>query len=138
MIHSKDFNFSFSGLKTAVLYDFKKRIFKIRKNKEYIRQMCAETQQAIIDVLIKKTLRAVKNYGAKTVILGGGVVANKELRKQFKEKIEKDISNSKLYIPDSKFCTDNAAMTAINSFFHQKEKRNWKKIKARADLRVGR
>jgi len=136
MIHSKDYNFSFSGLKTAVLYDFRKRNPKVRKNKDYIRQICAETQQSVIDVLIRKTIKAVKNYRIKSIILGGGVIANNELRKQFREKIKKEVPGLKLYIPDPKFCTDNAAMVAVVSFFHRKEKKNWKGIKARADLRI--
>ena len=136
MIHSKDYNFSFSGLKTAVLYDFRKRSLKVRKNKDYILQICAEAQQSVIDVLIRKTVRVLKNYRIKSVILGGGVIANNELRKQFREKIKKEFPTVKLYIPDPKFCTDNAAMVAVVSFFHRKEKKDWKKIKARADLRI--
>lgn len=137
MIKSKDYNFSFSGLKTAVLYEFKKRTPQIRKNKKYIRAVCAETQQAVIDVLLYKTLKAAKNYGVKNIILGGGVTANQELRKQFEKKIKKEIPGSKIYIPTLEFCTDNAAMTAMAYFFHQKEKKNWQKIKAKADLRIG-
>lgn len=136
MIHSKDYNFSFSGLKTAVLYDFRKRSPKVRKSKNYIRQICAETQQSVIDVLIRKTVRVLKSYRIKSVILGGGVIANNELRKQFREKIKKEFPTVKLYIPDPKFCTDNAVMVAVVSFFHRKEKKDWKKIKARADLRI--
>jgi len=136
MIKSNNYNFSFSGLKTAVLYEFKKRTPRIRKNKEYIRELCAETQQAVIDVLIYKTLKAVKNYKVKTIILGGGVTANKELRKQFNKKIKKDLPDVEIFLPDFKFCTDNAAMTALNSFFRLREKKNWQKIKARADSRI--
>lgn len=136
MIHSKDYNFSFSGLKTAVLYDFKERSPKIRKDKNYIRQICAETQQSVIDVLIYKTIKAVKNYGIKSIILGGGVTANKELRKQFVKKTGKEFPDLKLYIPNSEFCTDNGVMVAVVSFFHRKDKKNWKKIKAQADLRI--
>ena len=99
--------------------------------------MCREAQQAIIDVLIKKTLKAAKNYKAKSIILGGGVVANNELRKQFKEKFGKEIPYSKFYIPDSEFCTDNALMTGIAAYFNRRKKKNWKKIKADANLRIG-
>jgi len=138
MMYQKNYDFSFSGLKTAVLYDFRSRSSKIRKSKEYIRSMCAEIQQAIIDVLIHKTLKAAKNYyKVKSIILGGGVVANTELRKQFKEKIEKELKNVKFFIPETEFCTDNAAMVAITAFFNQKKKtKNWKKIKANANLRI--
>ena len=103
--------------------------------------MSCEIQQAIIDVLIHKTLLAAKKYKAKTIILGGGVTANNELRKQFKAKIEKEIPNSKFQIPDSKLCTDNAAMIAITAYYHWlKEKKSRikkrKKIKADANLRI--
>ena len=138
MIKSKDYDFSFSGLKTAVLYDFKKRPKKTRTSKEYIREMAKEIQQAVVDVLIEKTIKAAKEYKAKTIILGGGVTANKELRKQFKEKIKKDIINSKLLIPDPKLCTDNAAMIAVAGYSNWLEgkKKNWKQIEADANLRI--
>ncbi|MCD6429100.1 hypothetical protein J7L09_00195, partial [bacterium] len=73
MIHSKDYDFSFSGLKTAVLYDFKKRPKTIQKSKEYKIMMAKETQEAIVEVLVSKTLRAAKEFKAKSIILGGGV-----------------------------------------------------------------
>ena len=134
MLKSKDYDFSFSGLKTAVLYDFKKRPKKIRVSKEYIKEMAKEIQQAIIDVLIKKTIRAAKNYQVKTIMLGGGVASNKELRKQFKEKIKRDAPRSKLLIPNPEFCTDNAAMIAVAGYFNKKK--SWRKIKAEPNLRI--
>ena len=138
MIYTKDYDFSFSGLKTAVLYEFKKRSPKIRGSKKYIREMCFEVQQAVIDVLIKKTMKAAKNYKAKSIIIGGGVAANKELRKQFAEKIRKEIPYSKFYIPDSEYCTDNGLMAAIAAYYRRKGKtKNWKKIRANANLKIG-
>ena len=83
-MHTKDYDFSFSGLKTAVLYETKDK----KLTKEYVGHMCAEIQQAIIDVLLKKTLQAAKDYKAKTIILGGGVSANSELRSQLKSKVK--------------------------------------------------
>ena len=136
MIHQKNYDFSFSGLKTAVLYDFKNRKPKERRSKKYIQAMCHEAQQAIIDVLIKKTLKAAKNYKAKSIILGGGVVANNELRKQLEEKTEKEIPYSKTYIPASELCTDNALMAGVAAYFNRGKKKNWKKIKADANLRI--
>ena len=65
--------------------------------------MAAEVQQAIIDVLVKKTMKAVKDFNAKSLILGGGVSANKELRKQFKNKLDKESSNIKFICPKTKF-----------------------------------
>ncbi|PIR01927.1 MAG: tRNA (adenosine(37)-N6)-threonylcarbamoyltransferase complex transferase subunit TsaD [Candidatus Nealsonbacteria bacterium CG_4_9_14_0_2_um_filter_37_38] len=137
MIYQKNYDFSFSGLKTTVLYDFKNRSQKIRKSKQYIQQMCAEVQQAVIDVLIHKTLKAARNYKIKTIILGGGVAANAELRKQFKEKVKKEIPDSKCYIPDSKLCTDNAAMVGAAVYFHwPKDKISQQKTIAKANLRL--
>jgi len=130
MIHQKNYDFSFSGLKTAVLYEFRKQTPETQKSKQYIQAMCAEVQQAIIDVLLAKTKKAVRDYGAKTVILGGGVVSNDELRKQFKKAF-----NVLVMMPAKKFCTDNAVMTAITAYFHlQKGGKPRKNIEAKADL----
>lgn len=128
MINQKNYDFSFSGLKTAVLYNYKNQPEKIRKSKKYIQAMCAETQQAVIDVLIHKTLKAARNYQARTIILGGGVTANDELRKQFKKKFN-------VLVPPKKFCTDNAAMIAVAAYFHLKKKLK-RKIEAKANLRL--
>ena len=133
MINTKDYDFSFSGLKTAVLYSYQKS--KI-KNQKYIQQMCFEVQQAIIDILIKKTIKAAKNYKVKTIILGGGVSANKELRKQLKEKIQKDIPNTKCLIPDTALSTDNALMIAVVGYFNRTKKIAWQKLSVNANLRV--
>lgn len=86
MINSNDFDFSFSGLKTAVLYLVKKNKEQLIK-KRFIQSVCAESQQAIIDVLIFKTVQAVKKHRAKSVLLSGGVAANQELRKQLKSRV---------------------------------------------------
>jgi N6-L-threonylcarbamoyladenine synthase len=118
MFYTKDYDFSFSGLKTAVLYDYKKRNAKERKSKNYIQAMSAEIQQAIIDVLLKKTIKASRDYKVKTIMLGGGVVANQELRTQFQNKIQSD-TNFTLQIPDLKFCQDNGAMIAITGWFNR-------------------
>ncbi|MDP2910393.1 MAG: tRNA (adenosine(37)-N6)-threonylcarbamoyltransferase complex transferase subunit TsaD [bacterium] len=133
MISQKNYDFSFSGLKTAVLYNYKKQKPKIRKSKHYIQEMSKEIQQAVIDVLIKKTIRAAKEYNVKTIILGGGVSANEELRKQFKSQWK-----GNLLIPEKKFSTDNAVMTAITGYYNylQGKIRKPEKIKADANLRI--
>ena len=157
MINSKDYDFSFSGLKTAVLY-------KVRDKKEcpsssnssghsalrasgsmrrdFVSEMCFEIQQAIIDVLIKKTINAARNYKVKTIILGGGVSANSELRSQFemqnsKIKNQNDNSKFKIIYPPKNLSTDNALMIAITAFFHKNKKVQWQKLKAKANLRIG-
>jgi len=138
MIYQKNYDFSFSGLKTAVLYNFKNQPLKIRKSKDYIQKMSAEVQQAVIDVLIYKTIKAAKNYKAKTIILGGGVTANQELRKQFKRKVEKEIPGTKYLLPDIKFSTDNAVMIALTAYFNYLKEgiKKWKEIEADANLRI--
>lgn len=138
MIHQKNYDFSFSGLKTAVLYHFKNQPLKIRKSKKYIQEICKEVQQAIIDVLIYKTIRAAKEYRAKTIIIGGGVAANEELRKQFKEKIKKELSGLQYLKPAIQFSTDNAAMVAVAGYFGwlKSQKKNWSEIRANANLKM--
>ena len=138
MIHQKNFDFSFSGLKTAVLYDFKNRPVKVRKSKKYVQEIAAETQQAIIDVLIFKTLKAAKKYQAKTIILGGGVTANDELRKQFNPKLKTLNSKLNFLVPPKIFCTDNAAMVAMAGYFNylKGKRKNWENIKVNANLKI--
>ena len=133
MINSNDYDFSFSGLKTAVLYAVKDK----KLDEKLVEEMCVEVQQAIIDVLIKKTIKATKDFKAKTIILGGGVSANKELRRQLKVEIEKHAPNTQYLIPDTVLSTDNALMIAVTAFFHKNKKsKNWKKLKANANLRI--
>ena len=134
MIGTKDYDFSFSGLKTAVLYADRK---VENKTKEYKTQMAAEVQQAIIDVLIKKTIKAVKDFGAKSLILGGGVSANQELRKQFKAKLYKESPATEFFVPKPNLSTDNGLMTAIAGYFHKTKKTAWQKLSAQANLRIG-
>ena len=126
MINTKDYDFSFSGLKTAVLYYLQKN-----KNQDK-KQMSAEVQQAIIDVLIKKTLKAAKDYKVKTLILGGGVSANQELKKQF----EKAVEEIDLIFPPANLSTDNGLMIAVTAWFHHKKTAPWKTLKANANLRI--
>ncbi|MFA6027316.1 MAG: tRNA (adenosine(37)-N6)-threonylcarbamoyltransferase complex transferase subunit TsaD [Patescibacteria group bacterium] len=108
MINSADFDFSFSGLKTAVLY------FKRDNTKYNINNVCASLQQAIIDVLIDKLSKAAQKYQTKTVLLAGGVAANKTLRNQAQKTFKK------LLIPDIALCTDNAAMVAAATALRKK------------------
>jgi len=135
MFYSKDYDFSFSGLKTAVFYLIK----KLRKiSEKEIVSISAETQQSIIDVLIKKTLKATRDYNAKSVILGGGVSANDELRRQFQSIIENQKLRKKFLVPQKKLCTDNALMVGICAYYHwlKKKGESWEKIKVDANLRI--
>jgi len=137
MIGHKNYDFSFSGLKTAVLYLTQNQKSKI-KNQNFVQELCYEVQQAIIDVLTEKTLRAAKEYKAKTIILAGGVAANSELRKQFEFKIKNLKFKIHFLVPEMKLCTDNGAMIAMAAYFHKEKAtiKNWGEIKANANLRL--
>jgi len=134
MLKSKNYDFSFSGLKTAVLYDFKKRSKRTGRSREYVGAMAQEIQQSIIDVLIEKTIKATKGFKAKTILLGGGVICNKELRRQFKK--APALLKTEMLMPACGLCTDNAAMIAAAAFFHKQEKIPWQKARAEANLRI--
>ncbi|MDP2934362.1 MAG: tRNA (adenosine(37)-N6)-threonylcarbamoyltransferase complex transferase subunit TsaD [bacterium] len=147
MISHKNYDFSFSGLKTAVLYLVEKlAVRSSRKNKprisnlepNIVSELCHEAQQAIIDVLILKTINAAKEYQAKTIILAGGVAANSELRKQFELKMKNEKLKTDFLVPPMSLCTDNGAMIAIAAYFNRKKIKssNWKTIKADANLRL--
>jgi len=130
MINSNNFDFSFSGLKTAVLYAVRKQKIKNIKQKTII---AAEFQQAVIEVLVAKTIRASRKYNAKTILIGGGVAANNLLRQEMKKAIKTYLPKTKLYIPNYDLCTDNAAIVGICVYHIHKKKvkklNNWKKIK---------
>ena len=137
MLNQKNYDFSFSGLKTAVLYKMKEKGNRVPK-RELGSLMAKEVQQAIIDVLLKKTIKAAKDYRAKTIILGGGVAANSELRKQFKLKIKNLKLKINFLVPSKQFCTDNAVMTGIAGYYNYLQGKTKKpaKIKAEANLRI--
>jgi len=135
MKHDKNYDFSFSGLKTAVLYDFKKRTEKEKKDKNYIIEMCYEIEKSIIDVLVFKTMKATENLKIKTVLLGGGVSANKELIKEFKKQCK--IKKIKFSAPLSKFSSDNASMIALSALFSPNTKIiSWQKMKPNSNLKI--
>lgn len=135
MIHDKNYDFSFSGLKTAVLYDFKKRTEKERADKEYVNEMAHEIQNAVIDVLTSKTMKAAEELEAKSVILGGGVSANKELIKEFKKRCKKEKLNC--IVPLPKFSGDNASMIGLTALISPNVKKvSWQKLKPNSNLKI--
>lgn len=112
MIHSGDYNFSFSGLKTAVLYhlrDFPK------DTEEGKMALAREFEDAVAEVLISKTKKALEEFGPKTLVIGGGVIANDKIRGDF-EKLMEDYPETKLLIPEKSLTTDNAVMIAIAGY----------------------
>jgi N6-L-threonylcarbamoyladenine synthase len=133
MLNSQNFDFSFSGLKTAVLY--RVNDLKEKYSLEDIRPAVAhEFQNAVIEVLVKKTIKAAKEHGIQTVMLSGGVAANKLLREELKKKC--DENGLVCHLPDLKYTTDNAAMIAIAGYFKNKKikKPDWKSVQADANL----
>jgi len=104
-------DFSFSGLKTSVLNHCNRLKQKEELSDEQIDNICAAFQQAVIDVLMEKTIGAARSAGISTVALGGGVSANQSLRRQMSERCEEQGCN--LHLPSIQNCTDNAAMIAF-------------------------
>ncbi|OGI88461.1 tRNA (adenosine(37)-N6)-threonylcarbamoyltransferase complex transferase subunit TsaD [Candidatus Nomurabacteria bacterium RIFCSPLOWO2_01_FULL_33_24] len=133
MINSNDYDFSFAGLKTAVLYKVKKIPRLTNKTKI---EIAKEFQEAVIDVLIRKTIRAVKEYKIKTVILGGGVSANKQIQEAFKKTCQKN--NIQLFFPTIEMTTDNALMIAIAGYLRSIKNKtlNIKDLSAEGNLRL--
>jgi len=114
-------NFSFSGLKTSILY-FIQRHTKENPNfiKEHLEDICASVQHTIVEILMAKLQKAAKATGIKEIAIGGGVSANSEIRKRIKE-AEHQLG-WKTYIPKFEYCTDNAAMIGIVGYFKYLEK----------------
>jgi N6-L-threonylcarbamoyladenine synthase len=154
MMHSKDFNFSFSGLKTAVLY----LIEKIKKDKtqcqgstltsEIKRKIACEFENAAIEVLIHKTKKTIDKYKIKNILVGGGVSANQHLRNEMQKIIDNLNTNldarhpsspCKLYFPPKELTGDNSLMIGIAAYFRYLNKKKFPrpdKIKAEGKLRL--
>lgn len=122
MIDKHNLEMSFSGLKTACLYTFNelKEKFPKRKWPQIKKEFAKEFQEAVVDVLVAKTIKAAKKYQAQTIILGGGVSANKQLREGLAESIKRNLDKVKFYCPDMTLTGDNAAMIAMAGYYHQK------------------
>ena len=127
MINAKNYDFSFSGLKTSVLY-------YLRDNVNYKKEdVAASFQEAAIDVLVYKTMRAAKGFGAKSITLAGGVAANKSLRKALG--IESRKLKTNFFVAPMEFNTDNAAMIAVASYIqHLRGRRRPLRAKGNLDL----
>jgi len=145
MINSNDFNFSFSGLKTSVLYYWQKRDKSLPASL-HKQAVCKAFQDSAVDVLTVKTIKAAKKYQPKTIILAGGVAANKKLRETLKEKISNSFQNTQFFVPPFALCGDNAAMIGTAAYQrYLKHKKfgqltelanSWKELEADANLKL--
>ena len=114
------FDYSFSGIKTSILYFLQKQK---QQNPNFIQEnladLCASIQHAIVEILIDKLKLSIKEYNVKSVSLAGGVSANSELRKRFVETVTS--MQAKAYVPAFQYCTDNAGMIAVAAYFKYKK-----------------
>ena len=110
------YNFSFSGLKTSILYFIQKQE-KSNPNfiQENLNDLCASVQKTIIEILLKQITAVAKEYNIRDIAIAGGVSANSELRLKIQELGNKEGWNT--FIPRFEYCTDNAAMIAITAKF---------------------
>lgn len=141
MLNSNNYNFSFSGLKTAVLYHLKgisnkkkddKLSFDLSDNQ--IQNISASFQEAVVDTLSKKTLKAVKGVKAKSIILSGGVAANSSLRRRLKEESENIGIN--FLSADAKYQTDNGVVIAVAAYMRHASNKKEYKIEAQPNLKI--
>ncbi|MCL5667094.1 MAG: tRNA (adenosine(37)-N6)-threonylcarbamoyltransferase complex transferase subunit TsaD [Patescibacteria group bacterium] len=136
MINSKDYNFSFAGLKTAVLYYLRDnpptaKSYKLKTN------VCASFQQAVVDVLAAKTLRAANEFKARSISLSGGVSANLALRKSLN--LKSKTFNLKFFAPPLSLTGDNAeiiGMAAAFMLFNGYKPKSYKAVKADPNLEL--
>lgn len=137
MINKNNLDFSFSGLKTALYYQLKKD----KKWQKRINEYCFYYQEAINEVLIKKSLRAINKYKVKSFLLAGGVSANLDLRENMKTEIKLNFPKIDFFVPNMKYTTDNASMIASAAYFIYKKNKeksfiSWKKLKADPNLKL--
>jgi N6-L-threonylcarbamoyladenine synthase len=145
MIHDKNYDFSFSGLKTAVLYYYRDNVDQsISKNAVFAKKekaqlaiakadIAASFQQAAVDVLIAKTIRAARDAGARSIILCGGVAANKFLRKHLQRESKK--IGCRFFVPDFKYNLDNGAMIAAAGYMAYLRKKKYP-LRANGNLEI--
>jgi N6-L-threonylcarbamoyladenine synthase len=127
-LEERSFDFSFSGLKTSVLYalrriDFEKKREELKEEqpesyRKLLSDFCASFQTCVVEVLVEKTFRAAKAKNVRSVAVAGGVGANSELRRKMRERAESEKIN--LFFPRMEFCTDNGAMVAMSGYLKLK------------------
>ncbi|HSE56929.1 MAG TPA: tRNA (adenosine(37)-N6)-threonylcarbamoyltransferase complex transferase subunit TsaD [Candidatus Paceibacterota bacterium] len=115
MLHSKDYDFSFSGIKTATLYATKDKTLTDSEQKAVAR----EFEDAVVEVLVKKTAAAIEEFNIQTLVVGGGVAANTYLREQLEIMRTKNFPHLTLSFPAKGLSTDNSVMIAMASYYRQ-------------------
>ncbi|MCA9357148.1 tRNA (adenosine(37)-N6)-threonylcarbamoyltransferase complex transferase subunit TsaD, partial [Candidatus Kaiserbacteria bacterium] len=109
MLHTDDFDFSFSGLKTAVRYAVQNK----EMSPDEIAALARDFEDAVATVLVKKTLSAIDTHGAKTLIVGGGVSANQHIKREFESALLTNYPDVTSYFPKPGLSTDNSIMIAL-------------------------
>lgn len=127
MLSKESLDFSFSGIKTAVLYhcqgqDMKGQNKVASMSQKEISDIAASFQKAVVDVLVEKTRRAAEQAQAETILLGGGVAANTALRDGLQLMCDSSKPPRKLMIAEKRYCTDNAVMVASLAYHKYKAK----------------
>ncbi len=113
-VKGKEFDFSFSGIKTSVLYYLREIEFEKNRNEKLLNDICASFQEAVVNSLADKTFNAARKYGVKNISVSGGVSANSELRKKFNSQNKNGYN---VYFPEPEYSTDNAAMIGLTAYY---------------------
>ncbi|MFA7285220.1 MAG: tRNA (adenosine(37)-N6)-threonylcarbamoyltransferase complex transferase subunit TsaD [Candidatus Paceibacterota bacterium] len=141
MIYSKDFNFSFSGLKTAVLYlirDLKIANPNVMENQNTKNDIALEFENAVVETLVHKTKKAILKYKTKNLIIAGGVSANKHLKNEINKMLKKLDFETQVFFPKKELTGDNSIMIAMAGFlkYTKNKTKIYKNIKAEGNLKL--
>lgn len=141
MIYSKDFNFSFSGLKTAVLYlihDLKVANPNVMENQDTKSDIALEFENAVVETLVHKTKKAILKYKTKNLIIAGGVSANKHLKNEMNKMLKNLDFETQVFFPKKELTGDNSIMIAMAGFlkYTKNKTKIYKNIKAEGNLKL--
>jgi N6-L-threonylcarbamoyladenine synthase len=139
MLRDPHDDFSFAGLKTAARYFLRANQEKLA-DRRFLADTAASIEQAIVDVLAAKAVRAAAAHRVKAVLLAGGVAANQKLRARLREDIGRGLPDVRFIEPPLKYCTDNAAMIAAAGYFQAGLKKfgDWRKMDVEPQWELGR
>lgn len=129
-------DFSFSGIKTAVLLKYKEALSKGKVTDQFVYDLIASFQNSVVSFLCKRVIEAAKKKSAKAIVVSGGVAANTHLREEMAKSCEEN--GLSCYIPSTKLCTDNAAMIAyVGARYFEMNKKSDMKLNAVANMEIG-